>query len=118
MSSRLVVVGGAPATGKTTLAIALGKALSRPVITKDEVKESPSPSRQAIASGRGVSASPLRECDSARDVLTGAHHGDHLPRLRRAEAPALRGARRARPTAPRTHRRRCLDGIVSRSHAR
>jgi predicted kinase len=39
VSARLVVVGGAPATGKTTLAIALGKALEFPVITKDDLKE-------------------------------------------------------------------------------
>ncbi|HEY3218722.1 MAG TPA: AAA family ATPase [Candidatus Limnocylindria bacterium] len=37
---RLVVVGGAPATGKTTLAVALGDALGLPVITKDDIKES------------------------------------------------------------------------------
>jgi len=36
----LVVVGGAPATGKTTLAMALGKALRLSVIAKDDVKES------------------------------------------------------------------------------
>ena len=40
MTAPLVVVGGAPATGKTTLAIALGQALGLPVITKDDVKES------------------------------------------------------------------------------
>ena len=39
MSGRLVIVGGAPATGKTTLALALGKALGLPVITKDDIKE-------------------------------------------------------------------------------
>jgi predicted kinase len=40
MNSRLVVVGGGPATGKTTLAVALGTALGLPVITKDDIKES------------------------------------------------------------------------------
>jgi predicted kinase len=40
MSGRLVIVGGAPATGKTTLALALGKSLGLPVITKDDIKES------------------------------------------------------------------------------
>jgi len=39
MSGRLVIVGGAPATGKTTLARALGVSLGLPVITKDDVKE-------------------------------------------------------------------------------
>lgn len=39
MAARLVIVGGAPATGKTTLAHALGAALRLPVITKDDVKE-------------------------------------------------------------------------------
>jgi predicted kinase len=37
--SRLVIVGGAPATGKTTLALALGASLGLPVITKDDIKE-------------------------------------------------------------------------------
>ncbi|HEY6203123.1 MAG TPA: AAA family ATPase [Candidatus Limnocylindria bacterium] len=40
MSGRLVIIGGAPATGKTTLARALGDALGLPVITKDDIKES------------------------------------------------------------------------------
>jgi predicted kinase len=35
----LVIVGGAPATGKTTLARTLGTSLGLPVITKDDVKE-------------------------------------------------------------------------------
>lgn len=39
MSGRLVIVGGAPATGKTTLARTLGSSLGLPVITKDDVKE-------------------------------------------------------------------------------
>ena len=39
MSGRLVIVGGAPATGKTTLARALGVSLGLPVITKDDIKE-------------------------------------------------------------------------------
>jgi len=39
MSGRLVIVGGAPATGKTTLARTLGTSLELPVITKDDVKE-------------------------------------------------------------------------------
>jgi predicted kinase len=39
MSGRLVIVGGAPATGKTTLALVLGARLALPVITKDDVKE-------------------------------------------------------------------------------
>lgn len=39
MSRRLVIVGGAPATGKTTLAHELGRSLELPVITKDDVKE-------------------------------------------------------------------------------
>jgi len=40
VSDRLVIVGGAPATGKTTLARALGASLGLPVITKDDMKES------------------------------------------------------------------------------
>ena len=36
---RLVIVGGAPGAGKTTLAHELGRALRSPVITKDDVKE-------------------------------------------------------------------------------
>lgn len=39
MTARLMIVGGAPATGKTTLSRALGAALGLPVITKDDVKE-------------------------------------------------------------------------------
>ena len=34
-----MIVAGAPATGKTTLALALGRSLELPVITKDDVKE-------------------------------------------------------------------------------
>jgi len=40
MKGLLVIVGGAPATGKTTLAQELGRALALPVITKDDIKES------------------------------------------------------------------------------
>jgi predicted kinase len=39
MTGPLVIVGGAPATGKTTLALALGASLALPVITKDDIKE-------------------------------------------------------------------------------
>ena len=39
MTGRFVIVGGAPATGKTTLARALGGSLGLPVITKDDIKE-------------------------------------------------------------------------------
>ncbi|MDP9253138.1 MAG: ATP-binding protein [Chloroflexota bacterium] len=39
MSGRLVIVGGAPATGKTTLARTVGESLGLPVITKDDIKE-------------------------------------------------------------------------------
>jgi predicted kinase/diadenosine tetraphosphate (Ap4A) HIT family hydrolase len=39
VSSRLVIVGGAPATGKTTLARTLGATLGLPVFTKDDFKE-------------------------------------------------------------------------------
>ena len=39
MSRRLVIVAGAPATGKTTLARELGGSLELPVITKDDIKE-------------------------------------------------------------------------------
>ncbi len=39
MKGLLVIVGGAPATGKTTLAQKLGRSLELPVITKDDIKE-------------------------------------------------------------------------------
>jgi diadenosine tetraphosphate (Ap4A) HIT family hydrolase/predicted kinase len=39
VSSGLVIVGGAPATGKTTLARTLGATLGLPVFTKDDFKE-------------------------------------------------------------------------------
>lgn len=39
MSGRLVIVGGAPATGKTTLALELSAALGLPLIAKDDMKE-------------------------------------------------------------------------------
>jgi predicted kinase len=44
----LVIVGGAPATGKTTLAERLAAGLALPVLTKDEIKE-----RLADALGAG-----------------------------------------------------------------
>lgn len=37
--NRLVIVGGAPASGKTTLAGEIARSLGLPVITKDDVKE-------------------------------------------------------------------------------
>ena len=40
MKRLLVVVCGAPATGTTTLALELARALALPVITKDDIKES------------------------------------------------------------------------------
>ena len=40
MTARLIIVGGAPATGKTTLARELGLSLQLPVISKDDIKES------------------------------------------------------------------------------
>jgi len=39
MKGALVIVGGAPATGKTTLAHEIGRSLGLPVITKDDIKE-------------------------------------------------------------------------------
>lgn len=39
MSGPLVIVAGAPGTGKTTLALSLGQSLGLPVITKDDIKE-------------------------------------------------------------------------------
>jgi predicted kinase len=39
VSRRLVIVAGAPATGKTTLARAIGDALGLAVVTKDDMKE-------------------------------------------------------------------------------
>jgi len=39
MSRGLVIVGGAPATGKTTLAREIGRSLALPVFTKDDIKE-------------------------------------------------------------------------------
>ena len=39
MKGLLVIVGGAPATGKTTLARELGRSLELPVISKDDLKE-------------------------------------------------------------------------------
>jgi len=39
MSGLLLIVGGAPATGKTTLARTLGGSLGLPVIAKDDLKE-------------------------------------------------------------------------------
>jgi predicted kinase len=37
---KLVIVGGAPGTGKTTLAVAIATRLALPLVTKDDVKES------------------------------------------------------------------------------
>jgi predicted kinase len=38
-AASLVIVGGAPATGKTTLALTLGTSLGLPALTKDDIKE-------------------------------------------------------------------------------
>src|SRR5206468_157426 len=43
MSRSLVIVGGAPATGKTTLAREIGRSLALPVFTKDDIKEALAP---------------------------------------------------------------------------
>lgn len=40
MSSIFVLVGGWPASGKSTLSVALSKELEVPYLSKDEVKES------------------------------------------------------------------------------
>lgn len=102
MSGRLVIVGGAPATGKTTLALALGASLGLPVITKDDVKEAlaaPFPtgdrdwSRQLGAAAYGALFTV------AERILTSGHGLVLESNFRCAESePPLRALARLAPT--------------------
>jgi predicted kinase len=100
MSGRLVVVGGAPATGKTTLARTLGTSLGLPVITKDDVKEAlatPFPTGDRDWS-RQLGAAAYGALFAVAELILSAGHGLVLESNFRAgisDAPLLALARLA-----------------------
>ena len=72
-----MVVGGAPATGKTTLARTLGTSLGLPVITKDDVKEAlatPFPTGDHDWSRR-LGAAAYGALFAVAESILGARHG-------------------------------------------
>ena len=98
MSGRLVIVGGAPATGKTTLARTLGTSLGLPVITKDDVKEAlatPFPTGDRDWS-RQLGAAAYGALFAVAELILSAGHGLVLESNFRAgisDAPLLALAR-------------------------
>lgn len=98
-----MVVGGAPATGKTTLARTLGTSLGLPVITKDDVKEAlatPFPTGDRDWS-RQLGAAAYRALFAVAESILGARQGLVLESNFRSgisDAPLIALARLA-PTA-------------------
>ena len=85
---RLVVVGGLPGTGKSTLAEALGEVLGWPVLRSDEIRK-----EQAGLDIREHAPARVR----ARSLLAHRHRGDlRGPALPSAPARRARGRRHPR----------------------
>jgi len=126
VSARLVIVAGAPATGKTTLAQTLGAALALPVITKDDLKESLA---EPFATGdltwsRRLGSAAYEALFTVADRILAAGHGLVLEsNFRRgiSEAP-LRALAQLAPTvvivcrAPDTLRRRRYEERAATRH--
>jgi diadenosine tetraphosphate (Ap4A) HIT family hydrolase/predicted kinase len=102
VSGRLVIVAGAPATGKTTLARALGTAHGLPVITKDDLKESLAVpfATGDLAWSRRLGSAAYEALFTVADRILAAGHGLVLEsnfRRGMADAP-LRALARLAPT--------------------
>jgi predicted kinase/diadenosine tetraphosphate (Ap4A) HIT family hydrolase len=102
VSGRLVIVSGAPATGKTTLAQAIGAALGVPVITKDDLKESLAEpfATGDLAWSRQLGSAAYEALFTVADRILAAGHGLVLEsnfRRGMADAP-LRALARLAPT--------------------
>jgi predicted kinase/diadenosine tetraphosphate (Ap4A) HIT family hydrolase len=102
VSGRLVIVAGAAATGKTTLARALGVALGLPVITKDDLKESLAEpfATGDLAWSRRLGSAAYGALFTVADRILASGHGLVLEsNLRRAMSDApLRALARLAPT--------------------
>jgi predicted kinase len=102
MTGRLVIVGGAPATGKTTLARTLGTPLGLPVLTKDDIKEALA---EPFATGdrawsRKLGVAAYSVLFAVADRLLAAGHGLVLETNFRSgiSDPPLRALARLAPT--------------------
>ena len=102
MSGGLVIVGGAPATGKTTLAQAIGATLGMPVITKDDLKEALAEpfTTGDLAWSRRLGSAAYEALFTVADRILAAGHGLVLEsNFRRGMADAsLRALARLAPT--------------------
>lgn len=124
MSRRIVLVSGAPGTGKTTLALPLSEALGFPLLSKDHIKETLHDALEApegdLASSRRLGAASMEliwalaaRCPEA--ILEANFHPRHpatRPRLEALAAnvvevycrcPPEEAARRYADRAPSTH---------------
>ena len=76
MAARLVLVGGAPGSGKTTLAVALAKRLGIALLTKDDIKESLAealgPGDRARSRELGAAAYEVMRAVGTRILASGA----------------------------------------------
>ena len=100
---RLVIIGGAPATGKTTLALALGTSLGLPVLTKDDIKEALA---EPFATGdrewsRKLGLAAYSVLFAVAERILGARHGLILETNFRSDISdtPLRALARSAPTA-------------------
>jgi predicted kinase len=75
MKPRLVIVGGAPGSGKTTLAVALASRVAFPLLAKDDIKESLADVEGAIDLARsrqlGRAAYSVMRAIAARSIASG-----------------------------------------------
>jgi diadenosine tetraphosphate (Ap4A) HIT family hydrolase/predicted kinase len=126
VNGRLVIVAGAPATGKTTLARALGDALGMPVITKDDLKESLAESFTTgdLTWSRQLGSAAYEALFTVADRILAAGHGLVLEsnfRCGISEAP-LRALAQLAPTVvivcrtPDTLRRRRYQERAANRH--